>query len=76
MTLSELIPAVRRLPPIDKVKLIRILAEDLDTSENIFPLEPNKIYHLPTPYDSFGAAEMLMNAHKKRYKSITSCLRE
>lgn len=76
MTLSELIPAVRRLPPIDKVKLILILAEDLDTSENIFPLEPNKIYHLPTPYDSFGASEMLMNAHKKRYKSITSCLRE
>lgn len=65
MTLSELIPAVRRLPPIDKVKLIRILAEDLDTSENIFPLEPNKIYHLPTPYDSFGAAEMLMNALKE-----------
>lgn len=65
MTLSELIPAVRRLPAMDKVKLIRILAEDLDTSENIFPLEPNKVYNLPTPYDSFGAAEMLMNALKE-----------
>ena len=35
MTLAELIPAARKLSVTEKLKLIRILAEDLDTSENI-----------------------------------------
>ena len=42
--------------------LIRILAEDLDTAEDISPLEPCKIYHLPTPYNNFGAGEILRSA--------------
>ena len=43
MTLTEIIPAARQLPATDKLKLIRILAEELDTKENIFPFEPHKI---------------------------------
>ncbi len=35
MTLAELLPAARKLSATEKLKLIRILAEDLDTSENI-----------------------------------------
>jgi hypothetical protein len=62
MTLTELLPMVRQLSAPDKLKLIRILAEELDTSEDISPLEPHKIYYLPTPYDSFGAGETLMQA--------------
>ncbi len=62
MTLTEILPAVRQLPALDKLRLIRILAEDLDTGEEIFPFEPNKLYHLATPYDSFGAGRALMNA--------------
>jgi hypothetical protein len=31
MTLKELLPAVRQLPASDKLRLIRILAEELDT---------------------------------------------
>jgi hypothetical protein len=34
MTLAELLPAARKLTVTEKVKLIRILAEDLDTDEN------------------------------------------
>jgi len=34
MTLAELLPAARNLIVTEKVKLIRILAEDLDTDEN------------------------------------------
>lgn len=64
MTLSELLPAVRQLSAHDKLKLIRILAEELDTSENISPLEPFKTYDLPTPYNSFGAGAVLMQAMK------------
>ncbi|WP_414530083.1 hypothetical protein [Nodularia chucula] len=65
MTLTELLPAVRKLSVSEKLKLIRILAEELDTSENISPLEPFKTYDLPTPYDSFGAGEILMQTLKE-----------
>ncbi|MBP5975540.1 hypothetical protein HW132_23085 [Brasilonema sp. CT11] len=55
MTLTELLPAIRQLCARDKLKLIRILAEELDSDEDISPLEPFKTYDLPTPYNSFGA---------------------
>lgn len=60
MSLAELIPDVRQLPAIDKIKLIRILAEDIDYQEEISPFETNKIYFLSTPFNSFGAAEILI----------------
>ena len=40
--------------------LIRILAEDLETVDEISSLEPYKIYDLPTPYNSFGAGAVLI----------------
>ena len=42
MTLAELLPAARKLSVTEKLKLIRILAEDLDTSENIQLSETSK----------------------------------
>ncbi|MBD2201994.1 hypothetical protein H6G33_08300 [Calothrix sp. FACHB-1219] len=60
MTLTELLPAIQQLSAQEKLKLIRILAEELDTQDNISPLEPYKTYYLPTPYDNFGVAEVLM----------------
>ncbi|MEA5502295.1 hypothetical protein VB735_04070 [Halotia wernerae UHCC 0503] len=65
MTLAEVLPAARRLSAMEKLKLIRILAEDLDMAENISPLEPFKTYDLPTPYNSFGAGAILMEALKQ-----------
>jgi len=62
MTLSEVLPSIRQLSIIEKLKLIRILAEDLETAEDISPLEPFKTYGLPTPYNSFGAGAVLMQA--------------
>jgi len=61
MTLAEVLLAARRLSAIEKLKLIRILVEDLDMDEDISPLEPFKTYDLPTPYDSFGAGAVLMD---------------
>jgi len=61
ITLTEILPLIRQLQMLDKLKLIRILAEQLDTGENVFPFEPDKTYDLPTPYNTFGAAEILMN---------------
>jgi hypothetical protein len=60
MSLTEILPSIHQLPNPDKIKLIRILAEDLDHENPIEPFEVNKTYYLPTPYDSFGAAEILM----------------
>ena len=62
MTLSELIPAIRQLSPTDKLQLLHILKAELDTNEDISPLEPFKTYDLPTPYNSFGAGAVFMEA--------------
>ena len=64
MTLAELLPAVRSLSAQEKLKLIRLLAEELDMAEEIAPLEPYKTYELPTPYNSFGAGAILMETLK------------
>lgn len=63
MTLAELLPTVRSLSTLEKLKLIRLLAEELDTARENFPLEPYKTYNLPTPYNSFGAGAILMETY-------------
>lgn len=62
MTLAEVLPAVQQLPLADKRKLIRILTEEVDVGDDIAPLVPHHVYELPTPYDTYGAAEVLMKA--------------
>ncbi len=62
MTITELLPAIRQLPAFEKLRLIRILAEELDTVEDIYPLQPHKVYYLATPYDTYGAGRELMSA--------------
>ncbi len=64
MTLAEVLPSARQLSATEKLKLIRILIEDLDITEDISPLEPFKTYDLPTPYDSFGAGAVLVETLK------------
>jgi len=64
ITLTGVIHDVKQLSSYDKLRLIRILAEELESSKNIFPLEEGRTYDLPTPYNSFGAAEILMNTLK------------
>lgn len=60
MTLADLLPTIRQLSATEKLKLIRILAEDLDVADNIDPLEPFKTYDMPTSYNNFGAGAILM----------------
>ena len=47
MTLTELLLAARKLSVTEKLKLIKILAEDLDTLKNIQPSEPLKNQNWP-----------------------------
>jgi len=65
MTLAEVLLAVQTLSPTEKLKLIKVLAEDLEIAEDISPLEPFKTYNLPTPYNSFGAGAVLMKSFKR-----------
>ncbi len=62
MTLADLLPAIQHLPAVDKLRLIRVLAEELDTAEDISPLVAYKAYYLATPYGTSGAARTLMDA--------------
>jgi hypothetical protein len=62
MTLAEVLPAVRQLTASEKLKLLRLLAEDLDRDETLSLFEHGKAYNLPTPYDSYGAAQALADA--------------
>ena len=62
ITLSKIVSAVRTLPALDKLKLIRILAEEIKHDKEIFPFESGQVYYLPTPYNSYGAAAVLAEA--------------
>jgi len=62
MELNEILPTIRQLPTLDKIQLIRILAEELDRPGDVFPFEPYKVYYLATPYHTYGAGKILMNA--------------
>jgi len=64
ITLTGILPVVRQLPSTDKLRLIRILAEELESNKDIFPFERGRTYCLPTPYDTFGAGEILMKTLK------------
>jgi hypothetical protein len=62
MTLAEVLPAIQQLSGAEKLKLVHILTQDPDATAGIATLEPGKTYNLPTPYDCFGAADLLMAA--------------
>ena len=59
-SLDNIMPIVRMLPALDKLKLIQILAEDIGQDKDFFPFESGKTYEFPTPYDTYGAAEILL----------------
>lgn len=64
MTLTKVLTAARQLSTAEKLRLIQILADDLDMDESIAPLESFKTYDLQTPYDCFGAGAILMETFK------------
>ena len=68
ITLTELLLNIHQLNFQDKVKLIRILAEELDTPKNIEDnyFEPYKTYYLHTPQFEDNAAAILMQALEEK----------
>jgi hypothetical protein len=65
MTLTELLPVVQDLPAVDKLTLFHVLAEQLNSKEDISPLTPGKVYYIATPYDMYGAGDALLNVLKQ-----------
>lgn len=62
MTLIEVLPSIKQLSALEKIRLIRILSEELDVLDDIAPFELGKIYHLPTPYGVYGAGKIQMES--------------
>ena len=60
MSLAELLPTARALPAADKLRLIRILAKEVDLELEIAPLEHGRTYQLSTPVFETGAAAALL----------------
>jgi hypothetical protein len=52
------------VPAVDKLKLIRVLAEDLNAGEDISPLALHTTYYVATLYDTLGAGQVLMDTMK------------
>jgi hypothetical protein len=64
VTLTDILPNIRQLAFLDKIRLIRILAEEIDIPKNQEQtyFEPYKTYFLHTPQFEAGAAAILMQA--------------
>ncbi len=64
VTLTELLPNIRQLAFLDKIRLIRFLADEIEVpkvQEQMY-FEPYKTYYLHTPQFEAGAADILMQA--------------
>jgi hypothetical protein len=60
MSLAEILPGVRSLSAADKLRLIRLLAEQVDLDLEIAPLEHGRSYVVSTPVFEAGAADILL----------------
>lgn len=61
MSLIELLPEVRTLSRLDKIRLIQYLARDLDQDEGGL-IEPGRSYPVWSPDRAFPAAVALLQA--------------
>lgn len=61
MSLTEVLPEVQTLSRVDKIRLIQILARDLEQNESDL-IEPGKSYPFWSPDREFGAAAALLQA--------------
>jgi hypothetical protein len=61
MSLTEVLPEVQALSRLDKIRLIQILARDLEGDESS-PIEPGRAYPVWSPDQAFAAAAALLEA--------------
>jgi hypothetical protein len=61
MSLIEVLPEVKSLSQLDKIRLIQFLAQDLERQGGCL-IEPGQSYPLPSPDRAFSAAATLLEA--------------
>ncbi len=61
MSLNQLMPEIQALSTLDKLHLLKLLAEAL-TEENLHEPHPGLPYPVWTPYNAFPAADTLLEA--------------
>jgi hypothetical protein len=64
MSLTELFPAVKRLPRADKLRLMQFLVIDLAQEEGVPLLAADAEYPVWTPLHAFDAADTLLQMLK------------
>jgi hypothetical protein len=63
MTLIDVLPLAKQLTPGEKLRLIRILVDELDASgAEVIALEEGRTYPIYTPLEQYGAAADLLAA--------------
>ena len=60
MSFVELLPSVRSLSRIDKLKLIQLLAAELAQAEELNPIAAGQTYPLRSPDRAYDAAAVLL----------------
>jgi hypothetical protein len=60
MTLNEVLSEAQALSRADKLRLIRVLAHELEHEEGL--IEPNRSYPIWSPDQAFSAAAVLLEA--------------
>ena len=60
MSLTELVPEVKQLPRIDKLRLMQVLVVELAKEEGVSLLLQEGEYPIWTPLNAYDAAETLM----------------
>jgi hypothetical protein len=61
MSLAEVLPEVESLSRLDKIRLIQVLAQQLERDPGDL-IEPGRSYPLPSPDRAFTAAAALLQA--------------
>lgn len=61
MSLAEVLPEVRSLSRLDKIRLIQLVAQELERESGCL-IEPDRCYSVPSPDKAFTAAAALLQA--------------
>jgi hypothetical protein len=64
MSLSEVLPEVQSLSRLDKIRLIQLLAREIE-QDDIGLIEPGRSYPISSPDQAFSAAAILLQALEK-----------
>ncbi|HVX64691.1 MAG TPA: hypothetical protein VHC19_28990 [Pirellulales bacterium] len=73
MSLAEVLPEVRSLSRLDKIRLIQIIAQELERDAGSL-IEPNRIYPIQSPDQAFAAAAELLRAlEEKKNQVVDHC---